>query len=190
MEPQTKSLAFNAAAAREQPELWRELPGKAAVFALYSDDVKAEPYVGRTPNLRGRLRRLLEPSDKHPRRLQLAGLVRRVEWIETGSDFESLLIQFNLLVQVYAARGRTQEALKRMHLRAPAYLRYLGSNPQPRLTTTTRPSQRESQWAFGPFASNATAERFSDELLKLFFLRRCVEDLECSPTHPGCASAR
>jgi excinuclease UvrABC nuclease subunit len=184
---ETRSIAFNAAAAKAEPELWRQLPTEAAVFALYSEDAKAEPYVGRTPNLRGRLRRLLEPSDKHPRRLQLAGLVRRVEWVETGSDFEALLVQFNLLVDVYGARGRAPEALKRMHLRAPTYLRYLGSNPQPRLTVTTRPSQREAQWAFGPFASNAAAERFSDELLKLFLLRRCVEDLECSPTHPGCA---
>ena len=61
-----------------------------------------------------------------------------------------------------------------------------GTNPQPRLAVTTRPSQREAEWAFGPFQSNAAAERFSDELLKLFLLRRCTEDLECSPTHPGC----
>lgn len=187
MKAVTQSLAFNAAEAREKPDLWRGIPAEAAVFALYPDEARAEPYVGRTPNLRGRLRRLLEPSEKHPRRLQLAGLVRRVEWIETGSDFEALLAQFNLLVEVYAARGRVQEALKRMHLRAPAFLRYLGSNPYPRLTVTTRPSQREAEWAFGPFASNAAAEHYMDEVLKNFLLRRCVEDLECSPTHPGCA---
>ena len=51
----------------------------------------AEPYIGRTPNLRGRLERLLQPSPKHPRRLQLAGRVRRIEYRLTGSEFESLL---------------------------------------------------------------------------------------------------
>ncbi len=182
-----QSSGFSAAEARLNPSLWREVPARAAVFALYAEDTNAEPYVGRTPNLRARLRRLLEPSEKHPRRLHLANLVRRVEWRETGSEFEALLAQFNLLVEIYAARGRAEEALRRMHLRSPAYLRYLGSNPHPRLTVTTRPSRREAQWAFGPFASGAAAERYMDEVLKLFLLRRCVEDLECSPAHPGCA---
>src|SRR5580693_4698384 len=73
------------------------LPQSAAVFALYGADAHAEPYIGRTPNLRGRHERLLQPSAKHPRRLQLASRVRRIAWRLTGSDFESLLLQFELL---------------------------------------------------------------------------------------------
>jgi excinuclease UvrABC nuclease subunit len=165
-------------------ETLHQLPTTPAVFALYGE--QGEPYIGRTPNLRGRVKRLLQPSPKHPRRLQLASLVRRIEWQPVGSDFESLLAQFNLLYSVYAAKSTPGEALKRMHLRPPAFLRYLGSNPHPRLAVTSRPSLREAKWAFGPFQSNAAAERFSDELLKLFLLRRCTEDLICSPTHPGC----
>ena len=72
----------------------RQLPQSSAVFALYGAEAQDEPYIGRTPNLRGRLERLLQPSAKHPRRLQLAGRVRRIVWRLTGSDFESLLIQF------------------------------------------------------------------------------------------------
>ena len=139
-----------------------ELPQSSAVFALYGADAHAEPYIGRTPNLRGRLDRLLRPSPKHPRRLQLAGLVRRIEWQLTGSEFESLLAQFSLLQQVYGPK-----ALDRMHLGAPAFVRFLGGNPYPRLTVTHRPSQREAEWAYGPFASRAAAERFAEEALKL-----------------------
>jgi hypothetical protein len=51
---------------------------------------------------------------------------------------------------------------------------------------TQRPSQREAEWAYGPFASRAAAERFAEEALKLFLLRRCTEDLEPNPSHPGC----
>jgi excinuclease UvrABC nuclease subunit len=51
---------------------------------------------------------------------------------------------------------------------------------------THRPSQREAEWAYGPFASRAAAERYADEALKLFLLRRCTEDLEPNPSHPGC----
>src|SRR5579863_2519623 len=158
-----------------------QLPAQPAVFALYGAEAKDEPYIGRTPNLRGRLARLLQPSAKHPRRLQLAGRVRRIAFRRTGSDFESLLVQFSLLEQVYGAK-----ALERMHLRAPAFVRYLGSNPYPRIVVTNKPSQREADWAYGPFASRAATERFADEALKLFLLRRCTDDLNPDPSHPGC----
>jgi excinuclease ABC subunit C len=159
----------------------RQLPQKAAVFSLYGAEAHAEPYIGRTPNLRARLERLLQPSAKHPRRLQLAGLVRRIVWRLTGSEFESLLLQCELLQNQYGTK-----CLERMHLRAPAFVRFLGSNPYPRIVVTNRPSQREADWAYGPFASRAAAERYVDEALKLFLLRRCTDDLDPNPSHPGC----
>ena len=174
----THSLAFDPANARAA---LTELPLCAAVFALYGAEAHAEPYVGRTPNLRSRLERLLQPSPKHPRRLQLAGRVRRITWRLTGSDFESLLAQFSLLEEIYGPK-----ALDRMHLGAPAFIRYLGSNAYPRITVTNRPSQREADWAYGPFQSRAAAERFAEEALKLFLLRRCTDDLDPNPSHPGC----
>lgn len=173
-----QSVGFDPGAARE---ILKALPEKCAVFALYGEVANAEPYMGRTPNLRGRLERLLIPSAKHPKRLQLAGRVRRIEWRLTGSDFEALLLQFELLQKVYGTK-----ALERMHLGAPSFVRFLGGNPYPRVTVTNRPSQKEPDWAYGPFASRAAAERFADEALKLFLLRRCTEDLEPDPGHPGC----
>jgi excinuclease ABC subunit C len=174
----TQSLAFDPANPRAA---LAELPHAAAVFALYGVDAHAEPYIGRTPNLRARLERLLQPSPKHPRRLQLAGRVRRIAWRLTGSDFESLVTQFSLLEEIYGPK-----ALDRMHLGAPAFIRFLGSNAYPRITVTNRPSQREADWAYGPFQSRAAAERFADEALKLFLLRRCTDDLDPNPAHPGC----
>ncbi|HEY1904279.1 MAG TPA: excinuclease ABC subunit C [Terracidiphilus sp.] len=174
----TQSLPFDPANARAA---LAELPHAAAVFALYGAEAHAEPYIGRTPNLRARLERLLQPSPKHPRRLQLAGRVRRIAYRLTGSEFESLLTQFSLLEEIYGVKS-----LDRMHLGAPAFIRYLGSNAYPRITITHRPSQREADWAYGPFSSRAAAERFADEALKLFLLRRCTFDLDPDPTYPGC----
>ena len=151
------------------------------MFALYGAEAKDEPYIGRTPNLRGRLERLLLPSPKHPKRLQLAGRVRRIEWKLTGSEFESLLLQFNTLEEIYGTK-----CLERMHLKAPAFVRFLGSNRFPRIVVTNKPSQREAEWAYGPFASRAAAERYAEEALKLFLLRRCTDDLNPDPSHPGC----
>ena len=173
-----QSLLFDPADARAA---LAQLPHAAAVFALSGAEAHAEPYIGRTPNLRARLERLLIPSDKHPRRLQLAGRVRRIEWRLTGSEFESLLLQFGLLQKVYGTKS-----LERMHLRAPAFVRFLGSNAYPRVVVTHRPSLREADWSYGPFASRAAAERYVDEALKLFLLRRCIDDLHPDPSHPGC----
>jgi excinuclease ABC subunit C len=162
-------------------EALKQLPHSPAVFALYGADAHAEPYIGRTPNLNARLARLLQPSEKHPRRLQLAGRVRRIEYCLSGSDFESLLAQFSLLEEVYGSKS-----LDRMHLRMPAFVRYLGGNPYPRITVTNRPSLRESAWSYGPFPSRVAAERYAEEALKLFLLRRCTFELDPDPSYPGC----
>jgi excinuclease ABC subunit C len=174
----TEQIAFDPADARAALS---QLPQASAVFALYGAEAQAEPYIGRTPNLRARLERLLQPSPKHPRRLQLAGRVRRIAWRLTGSEFESLLVQFDLLQNVYGVK-----ALERMHLRHPAFVRFLGSNPYPRVAVTFRPSLGQADWAYGPFPSRASAERFVDEALKLFLLRRCTFELEPDPAYPGC----
>jgi hypothetical protein len=173
-----QALAFDPA---DPKAALAQLPQSSAVFALYGADAHAEPYIGRTPNLRARLDRLLQPSPKHPRRLHLAGLVRRIEWQRTGSEFESLLVQFDLLQKVFGPKS-----LERMHLRSPAFVRFLGGNPYPRITVTYRPSQREADWAYGPFPSRAAAERYAEEALKLFLLRRCTFDLSPDPSFPGC----
>jgi excinuclease ABC subunit C len=173
-----QSILFNS---NDPKVALAQLPEAPALFALFGIDAHAEPYVGRTPNLKSRLTRLLQPSAKHPRRLHLAGLVSRIEWRLTGSEFESLLLQFNLLHQIHGTKS-----VERMHLRHPAFVRFLGANPYPRLIVTHRLSQRDADWAYGPFASRASAERYVDEMLKLFLLRRCIDDLHPDPSHPGC----
>jgi excinuclease UvrABC nuclease subunit len=178
MQGEFQSIAFDPP---EPRAALNQLPREAAVFALYGEAANAEPYIGRSPNLRGRLERLLIPSAKHPKRLQLAGRVRRIAWRATGSEFEALLAQFSLLEEVFGPK-----AIERMHLRMPAFVRFLGGNPYPRVTVTNRPSLREAEWAYGPFASRAAAERFAEEMLKLFLLRRCTDDLNPDPSHPGC----
>jgi excinuclease ABC subunit C len=173
-----QSLTFDPS---NPEETLRQLPQRKAVFALYGENEAAEPYVGLTPDLRRRLERLLRPATFQTKRLQLVSRVRRIAWRLTGSEFESLLVQFSLLEQVYGPK-----ALERMHLRSPAFVRFHGGNPYPRLTVTNRPSPRETQWVFGPFPSRVAADRYAEELLKLFLLRRCEENLDPNPSHPGC----
>jgi len=72
-----------------------------------------------------------------------------------------------------------------MHLRAPAFVRFLAGIPIA-CRGDAQAQPKEADWAYGPFASRAAAERYVDEALKLFLLRRCTEDLEPNPSHPGC----
>lgn len=157
------------------------LPDRAAVFALFGADSKAQPYLGKTPNLRRRLARFLSTKSGHSRRLELASRIARIEWVVTGSEFESQLKLYEIERAIFG-----EQANQRMHLRAPAFLRFAAKNPFPRVAVTTNVTRGAAAWLYGPFPSRAAAERYSEEMLNLFLLRRCVEDLEPDPGHPGC----
>ncbi len=173
-----ESLPF---CADEPQNLLHDLPARQmSVFALFGD-VGTQPYVGVAADLRRRLARLLVADPAHPRRFQLAARVRSVAWRPVGSTLEAQAVQFQILLELYGER-----ALQRMHLRMPTFVRFHGANPYPRLSVTTRVQREQSEWLYGPFPSRAAAERYSEELLKLFLLRRCEEKLAPDPSHPGC----
>jgi excinuclease ABC subunit C len=167
------------------------LPAAPAVFALYAADPAAEPYLSKTPNLRRRLMRFLrgpqtaaaagQSEPPRTRRLQLAHMVHHIEYSVTGSEFESSLCLYAASLQVFG-----QRAQKRLRLRPPAFLRMSLDNPYPRVYVTAKISKTAANALFGPFPSRAAAERYADEMLNLFLLRRCFEDLNPDPAFPGC----
>jgi len=59
-------------------------------------------------------------------------------------------------------------------------------NAYPRVYATAKISKTAANALFGPFPSRAAAERFADEMLNLFLLRRCIEELNPDPAFPGC----
>jgi hypothetical protein len=171
-------IAFDPAAPEQA---LAELPAAPAVYALYGREAHAEPYVGRTPDLRRRLRRLLTPSPAHPRRLHLAGLVARIAYAETASELEANLLLYRVSQQAFGDR-----AAKRMHLRTPGFLRMSMANSYPRLYVTNTITHAAAADLFGPFASRAAADRYAEQVLDLFLLRHCYQDLAPDPAFPGC----
>ncbi len=165
---------------KERPA-WDEIPTAPGVFALFGEDQKAEPYISRTPNLRRRIRRLLDARPDQSKRLQLAERVVRIEVALTASDFESLL---RLYDATWAAFG--EKARKRLHLKSPSLLRMTVENAYPRVYVTHRVTRAGMEDLYGPFPSRLAAERFCENMLDLFKLRRCVEDLAPDPAFPGC----
>jgi excinuclease ABC subunit C len=171
-------LRFDPAA----PEAaFAQLPSVAAVYALYGADPRGEPYLNRTPDLRRRLRKLLTPAPQQSKRLALTSLVRRIAWCETGSDFEATLALYQASMDAFGER-----ASKRLHLRPPALLRVSMNNRYPRLYATNTVAISAAADLFGPFPSKAAAERYAEQVLDLFLLRHCYQDLDPDPAFPGC----
>ena len=160
---------------------WAEIPARAGVFALFAADPNAEPYLSRTPNLRNRLRRLLDARPDQSKRLRLVRSIARIEYSLTGSEFESQFMLYSASVQAFGERAR-----KRLHLRPPVLLRMSMENAYPRVYVTNKVTKRAAADLFGPWPSRLAAETALEAMLNLFELRRCVEDLHPDPAFPGC----
>ena len=163
-------------------EIFAAVPTTPAVFLLRGDDPQSEPYVSKTANLRRRLQRLLSTTTEHTKKLNLRNRVRWIEYTSTGSDFESGFLLYKLLragfPTTYSARLRLRFApLVKMHM----------ENEYPRASITTRLGRLHGRSLYyGPFFSRTAAEKFANDSLDFFKMRRCVEDLHPDPAFPGC----
>jgi excinuclease ABC subunit C len=175
----TERLEF---AAERDAGVFAAVPAAPAVFLLRGEDAQAEPYVSKTANLRRRLQRLLGPVEERTKRLNLRDRVRSIEYTATGSDFESGFLLYRVLRETfprtYANRMRFRFApLVKLHL----------ENEYPRASITTRLGRLNGRNLFyGPFQSRAAAEKFMNDSLDFFKMRRCVDDLHPDPQFPGC----
>jgi len=175
----TERLEF---VAERDSETFAAVPASPAVFLLRGGEQHSEPYISKTANLRRRLHRLLGPIEGRTRKLNLRDRIRSIEYSLTGSDFESGFLLYKLLratfPKTYGDRLRFRFApLVKMHL----------ENEYPRASITTQLGRlnRRSLY-YGPFLSRAAAEKFMNDSLDFFKMRRCVDDLNPDPKFPGC----
>jgi excinuclease ABC subunit C len=159
-------------------EALESIPNAPAVLVMWPREGK--PWIARTNVLRRRLKRLLGAREGASRSLSLRGTATRVEYRLTGSRLEAHFFVWEL-----ARRHLGADYRREIRLTLPAYVKLVLSNRFPR-TQTTASIGRAPAVYFGPFRNRATAARFESEFLDLFQLRRCQEDLEPSPQHPGC----
>ncbi len=163
-------------------EFFASIPAAPAVFLLRGEDGNAEPYVSKTANLRRRILRLLGAPEPGTKRLNLRDRVRWLEYSPTSSDFESGFLLYAVL------RERFPKTYSdRLHLRPAPLIKFIHDNRFPRVTVTTRVSSLKSKNVYyGPFPTRAAAEKFANDALDFFQLRRCHEELNPDPSHPGC----
>src|SRR5579864_7069353 len=154
------------------------LPNSDAVFLVRAGERSA--YLAKTSMLRRRLLRILKPAEGTRRSLNLRDVVTSVEYWPTASRFESMLLHYAL-----ARRDFPDDYLRLIKLRMPAYVKLILANEFPRTQVTTRLGGGQALY-YGPFRTRAAAELFENQFLDLFQIRRCQENLEPGPQHPGC----
>ena len=165
----------------QDAELFASAPASPAVFMLHGVD-GTEPYVSKTANLRRRLQRLLSAPEERTKRLNLRDRVRSIEYTPTGSDFESGFLLYRVLRTAFP---KTYE--NRLRLRFPPLVKLHLENEYPRASVTTRLGRLPSKNVYyGPFFSRVAAEKFLNDALDFFKMRRCVDDLNPDPKFPGC----
>ena len=163
-------------------EVFADVPAGPAVFLLRGEDTQAEPYVSKTANLRRRLQRLLGPVEERTKKLNLRDRVRTIEYAATGSDFESGFLLYRVLRETFPKAYQ-----KRLRFRFAPFVKLHLENQYPRASITTRLSKTNSPALYyGPFVSRLAAEKFMNDSLDFFKMRRCVDDLHPDPKFPGC----
>jgi excinuclease UvrABC nuclease subunit len=175
----TYSIPFSPG---ESADIFSQVPTAPAVFVLRGIEEGTEPYVSKTANLRRRLQRLLDPAEIHSKRLNLRERVARIEYSLTGSEFESSLLLYRLLRNEFP-----QTYHSRLRLRPASVIKLNLENAYPRAYVTTRLGRLNSRSRYyGPFRSRAVAEKFMNDSLDLFKIRRCTFELHPDPSFPGC----
>ena len=163
-------------------EVFAAVPAAPAVFLLRGEDAQSEPFVSKTANLRRRLQRLLGPVDERTKKLSLRYRVRSIEYTPTGSDFESGFLLYRVLRTAFP-----RNYAGRMRFRFAPFVKLHLENEFPRASITTRLGKLSGRNPYyGPFLSRAAAEKFMNDSLDFFKMRRCVDDLHPDPKFPGC----
>ena len=163
-------------------EIFAAVPAGPTVFLLRGEDSQADPYVSKTANLRRRLQRLLGPVAERTKKLNLRDRVRFIEFTPTGSDFESGFLLYRVLRHSFP-----KTYSQRLRFRFAPFVKLHLENEYPRASITTRLGKLDSPALYyGPFVSRLAAEKFMNDSLDFFKMRRCVDDLHPDPKFPGC----
>ncbi|MBC8042477.1 MAG: DEDD exonuclease domain-containing protein [Rhizobacter sp.] len=142
------------------------LPQRAGVYLMKS--AKGEVlYIGKSKNLRARVRSYFAGGEGHTEKLlELVAQVRKVDFQLTGSELEALILESRLIKLM---RPHFNTMLKRY--KSYPFLR-LTAHAFPRLEIATEVLSDGSEY-FGPFSSREVCEDVFDILNKNFQLREC-----------------
>lgn len=155
----------------------RNLPDRPGVYRMinkHSDVI----YVGKAKNLKNRVTSYTRLNGHTNRIQRMISETRLMEFIETHTEKEALLLEANLIKRYQPAYN----VLLKDNKMYP-YIMITGDHDFP-LLTKHRGSQKKEHKYFGPFASADSVNRTLIALQKAFLLRNCSDNIFANRSRP------
>lgn len=175
---------------RRSKRTWAaEVPVAPGVYSFVADlpDADGVPrrqvlYVGKSVNLRARVRSYFTAAERRPRMEEMIRVSTGVETLVCRTALEAEVLELRLIAAHaprYNRRSKFPERQRWLKLTREAY---------PRLSVVTRVSDDEASY-FGPFSQRAAAEAAQLALYDAFPLRQCTTKLSARTPASPCALA-
>lgn len=156
-----------------------EIPPTPGIYRFY-DISGGLIYVGKSVRLRDRVRSYFSGKADTKKLRRLRQEISHIEWEETGSELEALLLESRLVKRM---QPRFNVLLK--GFTPLPYVRVDLNDPFPRLEITRKP-ERDGATYFGPFRSQDTLEAAVGALSDSLLLRDCIGPGEKLPGTRPC----
>ena len=135
-------------------------------------------YVGKAKSLKKRVVAYTKPQALPSRLQRMVALTRHMEFVQTRSEVEALLLEANLI-----KRYRPTFNIILRDDKSFPYLALRHGHPYPMLTRHRGAKQKGAEY-FGPFASSGAVYETMNALLRAFPLRSCTDAVFEGRTRP------
>jgi excinuclease ABC subunit C len=151
-------------------ESLKNLPTRPGVYLMKDGRAKVI-YVGKTVNLRNRVRSYFHESITHRKVLRLMDAVEDIQFIITDSELEALILEMTLI-----KRHRPKYNIRLKDDKRYPYLKVHWAVDFPKITVTRRMEKDGSRY-FGPYASAWAIHQTLDLLRKMFPHLTCNREI-------------
>lgn len=155
----------------------RTLPGKPGVYRMLDCDGKVL-YVGKAKSLKNRVHSYTRPDILPMRLRRMIAQTRAMEIIETHTELEALLLEFNLIKElnpVYNILLKDDKAFP--------YILITRDHDFPRLAKHRGAQEIKGDY-YGPFANLGAVGRTLNTLQKIFRIRNCTDSFFAARKRP------
>jgi excinuclease ABC subunit C len=146
------------------------LPNKTGCYLMKDMNGKVI-YVGKTVNLRHRVRSYFYSNLEHPRTRHLVKNIVDIEWILVGSELEALILEMNLI-----KKHKPQYNVRMKDDKRYPYIKIHKANPFPKVTVTRYMTNDGSRY-FGPYTSVWAVHQTLDVLRRIFPYLTCNREI-------------
>ena len=152
------------------PEELELVPEKTGVY-LFHDEHGKIIYIGKSKNLRKRLQTHFQPTTRSAKSKAIQTLVKKIRIIETTTEAEALLLEYNL-IQKHKPRLNVQYKDQKSY----PYVKITISEKYPRVLIV-REEKEEGSLYLGPFPNVKKLRQSLKFILRLFPIADCNKEI-------------